>query len=217
VRVSPWLVATFLVVGACTKSETAQSKGANGAPASVSEGTAAAVVDNGRATFNLQAEGGVAWGSAVPKGHGYSLQGTDGNQRGKVKIDPDQVKIKDGAGATAAKAKAKAYGFKIYEGERAVAKIKHKSAGYLLSHADGSELGTLNTKGAGGVVGGATITVKTQDAMHVVVRDGETVGGVGVEVSPRAAAFLGVTELKYEQRLAAVIYFQEHLIKPREP
>lgn len=193
-RLRPFFTALVLL-GACDSGETA--------PAAASQAAT-------RAGFEV-AVGGSAWASAKPKDEGYSLKSPDGADLGKISVGADRVKLKDPSGTTKAKVKRKDYGFKVYQDdETAVLKVKRKGAGYKLKRDDGTELGELATKQAGGTVSGEAITVTSEGGRRIVERAGAQVGTVGAAIPEKAAGFLGVTELTVEQRVAAMVYVQEH-------
>ncbi|MCC6526073.1 MAG: hypothetical protein IT373_25725 [Polyangiaceae bacterium] len=195
-----WVVTLLATVGACSSDAASGAAGAGDATARQAP--------RSRVAFELVLGDGTVWAEATPKGDGYALS-AGGADRGKLKIEADRVKVSDASGATRAKAKAKDYGFKIYEGdETEVATAKRKGAGYKLSRND-TPLGELDTHGPGGQLGGEEITVVVGAERMVVKRAGKDVGAVGGGIRPEAAAFLGVTELTFEQRVAGMLFVEE--------
>ncbi len=164
-----------------------------------------------RAAFAVEDGSGSAWASATPDAGAYRLE-ANGAKSGKVAIESDRVKIKDAGGATIAKVKAKDYGFKIYEDdENAVMKAKRKGSGFKIQSADGAALGELATKGSNGEIAGQPVEVRDDNGARVVHRGGAPVGSVrGATFSDKAASFLALTELPMAQRVAAMVYVQEH-------
>lgn len=155
--------------------------------------------------------GGAVWATAKPRDDGYTLRSADGAGLGKISVGADRVKLKDSSGTTKAKVKKKDYGFKVYQDDEiAVLKVKRKSGGYKLKREDGTELGELATKQSGGTLSGEVVTVTLQEGRWVVEREGVPLGSVDGAIPVKAAGFLGVTELTIEQRVAAMIYIQEH-------
>ena len=164
-----------------------------------------------RAAFTVDDGNGATWAAATPSGDAYRLE-ANGTGAGKIAIESDRVKIKDAAGNTTAKVKAKDYGFKIYEDdETEVMKAKRKGSGFKIQSAEGTPLGELATKGAGGELNGEQVQVQDENGVRIVLRGGNRVGSVsGTSVSEKAASFLALTELPMPQRVAAMIYVQEH-------
>ena len=199
-RLRPFFTALVLLWG-CDSSE--PEPGQSGAVAASSSAQA-------RAAFEVAAAGS-QWATAKPKGDGYSLESADGAALGKISVGTDRVKLKDSGGTTKAKVKQKDYGFKVYQDdETAVLKVKRKGAGYKLKRDDGTELGELGTKTSGGTVSGEAVTVTSEGGRWIVNRGGVQVGAVDEAIPEKAVGFLGVTELSIEQRVAAMIYVQEH-------
>lgn len=152
---------------------------------------------------------GASWATATPGGEGYKLAGAGGTDLGKIKVGADRVKLKNAAGATEAKVKVKDYGFKIYsDDETAVAKAKRDGAGYKLKREGGDTFGKLSA--SGGTFGSDAITVNTTGGRIEVSRGGTVVGAVDASVGAKAASFLAATELTPQQRVAAMIFVQEH-------
>ncbi len=194
-----WAFASALAFSGCN------SDGSAPAPSSTVAAPGAA-----RGGFEVEDEQGNSWAAATPDGAVYRLA-SSGSESGKISIEADRVKVKDVAGATTAKIKAKDYGFKIYEDDEIeVMKAKRKGAGFKIQRADGTELGELATKGASGQIAGQPVEVASEDGKRVVHRAGSPVGAVTGAFSEKAASFLALTELPMAQRVAAMVYVQEH-------
>ena len=166
-----------------------------------------------RATLSIAGARGQAWARAVPRADGgYDLESPDGTDLGKIKVEAGKVKLKDASGATQAKVKSKDYGFKIYaDEETTLFKAKRKGAGFKIKGSEGNEVGELAVDGARGTIGTARIEAKEapEDGDAVIVtRDGAVVGKAGPGIAPRAALFLGMTEMSFEQRVAAMIHVE---------
>lgn len=178
-------------------------------PAEASPASDPSTVAPSRTAFEVTAGPGAPWATLEPKDEGYRLRGgsLDG---GKLKVGADRVKLASPSGGTVAKVKVKDYGFKIYRDDEAeVAKVKRKGAGFKLSDAAGTTWGEL--EGSGGTLGGEPVTVEAGGELFVVKRGGVVVGEVGSAMSPKAAAFLAVTEIAMEQRVAAMLFVQEKM------
>lgn len=163
-----------------------------------------------RSAFDVEDEGGNAWASATPDGSTYRLEAA-GSKLGKISVESDRVKAKDSAGTTTAKVKVKDYGFKIYkDDENAVMKVKRKGAGFKIQTAEGATIGELATTAGKGELSGEPVEVVQEGGKRVVRRGGASVGAVSGAFTDKAASFLALTELPMAQRVAAMVFVQEH-------
>ncbi|MCR9164269.1 MAG: hypothetical protein ACE37F_24735 [Nannocystaceae bacterium] len=198
-RRSLWALALVASLAGCESNDPSPA----GSPGTAEQGAS-------RSAFEVEDEGGNAWASATPEGSTYRLE-AGGAKSGKLSIEPDRVKAKDSAGSTTAKVKAKDYGFKIYkDDETAVMKVKRKGAGFKIQTAEGAAVGELATKSGKGELSGDAVEVVLEGGKRVVRRGGAKVGAVSGDFSDKAASFLALTELPMAQRVAAMVFVQEH-------
>jgi hypothetical protein len=141
-----------------------------------------------------------------PEGNGYGLTAGDGTSLGTVKIG-ERVVVHDASG-------------------RAVARVAHKPGGYELTDGDGiaalmgriaendQHVRLLTPTGAEFAVASGTqlkvsgeVVQATRQGDHVAVgRGGRRVVKVEGVVEPRAAAYLGATELDVYRRIALLVW-----------
>jgi hypothetical protein len=202
-RTSCLLVTLVVVLGACKRTGGAVGGAVDAAPsASVGASPAERLargpleVKSGDDEFDVRLE---------PVADGYRVTSRRGHLGGRVHVERGSVKLLDASGATASKVKAKDFGYKVYDGTDAVVlKAKRRGDGYAWKTGQDADLGRWER--GQGTVGGQDIRVQSLDGRTVVLRGGQPVGSVSGSVPMRAAAVLALTELTFQQRLAALLY-----------
>ena len=195
------LAAALFVLGLCTL-PACHSRDDDASPAPGGEGTASSKA--GR--FSLQFEGAELL-DFERRGDGFAIT-SGGKAWGTLKLESDRVKL-DQDGKEAAKAKAKDYGFKVYDGDRELFKVKRKGAGYEVRRADDSELGRFEANG--GRFASDAVTLESNGDASLLKRGGRTLVTVRGPLSSSAALMLAATEATLPQRLVMATIVQERI------
>lgn len=117
---------------------------------------------------------------------------------GTLKLGADRVKL-DQEGKETAKAKVKDYGFKVYDGDKELFKVKRKGADYDVRRADDTHLARFEAKS--GRFGNEAVTLESTGDTSVLKRGGRTLVTVRGPLSSSATLMLAVTEATLAQRL----------------
>lgn len=197
------LAAALLVLGLCTAPACHKSDRDDSASgAARDEGPAPSKA----ARFSLQFEKGELL-DFERHGDGFAIT-SGGKAWGTLKLESDRVKL-DQDGKESAKAKSKDYGFKVYDGERELFKVKRKGAGYEVRRADDSELGRFEANG--GRFASDAVTLESSGDASVLKRGGSTLVTVKGPLSSSAVLMLAATEATLPQRLVMATIVQERI------
>lgn len=140
----------------------------------------------------------------------FALDLLQSSKNAKLRIQHDRVKLQID-GQTVAKVKAKERGCKIYRGDEAMTmRVKYSRERFKLLDAQNNEIGFIHDNGSGNIDGSA-IEVQEVDGRRVVKRDGQQVASVSKQGQPLSAAFLALSRLSPEERVAAYIFAREWL------
>lgn len=157
--------------------------------------------------FSLEFEGGESL-DFERRGDDIIITTAGGKAWGKLKLEADRVKLEHD-GKEAAKAKAKDYGFKVYDGDRELFKVKRKGTGYEVRRADDTELGRFEAQA--GRVTNDIVTLESAAGASVLARGGHTLVTVRGGLSASAALMLAVTEATLPQRLVMASIVEERI------
>jgi len=157
--------------------------------------------------FSLQFEGAELL-EFQRRGDVFSITTAGGKAWGTLKLEQDRVKLEQD-GKETAKAKAKDYGFKVYDGERELFKVKRKGAGYEVRRADDSELGRFEAQA--GRFASDAVTLESAGESSVLKRGDRTLVTVRGPLSSTAALMLAATEATLPQRLVMAGIVQERI------
>lgn len=149
------------------------------------------------ASFTVEVEGAETL-SFQRQGDEIAIRTPDNGVWGTLKLDADRVKLDQG-GKETAKAKAKDYGFKVYDGDRVLFKVKRKGASYEVRRADDTPLGRIESNA--GRFGNEAVTFESASDAKVLERGGRTLVTVRGALGPTATLMLAVTEATLPQRL----------------
>ena len=155
--------------------------------------------------FTLQFEGAETL-DFERRGDELAIKSERSKAWGTLKLDKDRVKL-DQEGKETAKAKAKDYGFKVYEGDRELFKVKRKGADYDVRRADDTPLGRFEAKS--GRFGSDPVTLESTGDASVLKRGGRRLVTVRGPLSASATLMLAITEATLAQRLVMACIVQE--------
>ena len=155
--------------------------------------------------FTLQFEGAEAL-DFERHGDGFVIKSAGTKAWGTLKLDKDRVKL-DQEGKETAKAKAKDYGFKVYDGDQELFKVKRKGSDYDVRRADDTPLGRFEAQA--GRIGSEPVSLESTGDTSVLKRGGRTLVTVRGPLSASATLMLAVTEATLAQRLVMACIVQE--------
>ena len=128
---------------------------------------------------------------------------------GTLELEGDRVKLEQD-GKEAAKAKVKEYGFKVYDGDLEVFKVKRKKSGYEVRRPDDTELGRFEERS--GRFASDAVTLESSGEAAVLKRGGHTLVTVRGPLSSNAVFMLAATEATLPQRLVMATIVEELLV-----
>ncbi len=157
--------------------------------------------------FSLQFEGAESL-DFERHGDEFTIATSAGKAWGTLKLAADRVKLEQD-GKETAKAKAKEYGFKVYDGDRELFKVKRKGNGYEVRRADDTEMGRFDAQS--GRFASDEVTLQSTATASVLERGGRKLVTVQGPLSSSAALMLTVTEATLPQRLVMAAIVEERI------
>ena len=158
--------------------------------------------------FSLQFEGAEVL-DFERRGDELIVTAAGGKAWGTLELEGDRVKLEQD-GKETAKAKVKDYGFKVYDGDRELFKVKRKGTGYEVRRADDTELGRFEERS--GRFAGDAVTLEPTGEAAVLKRGGHTLVTVRGPLDSGAVFMLAATEATLPQRLVMATIVAELLV-----
>jgi hypothetical protein len=194
------LVLMLAALGACKR-----TSGTGAAPDAAPSASASPAKRLARGVFEVRDGDGDPDLRFQPLADGYRVETQRGSMAGRVHVERGKVKLLDPSGVATAKVKDKDFGYKVYDAaDNVVLKAKRRGDGYVWKTA--ADVDLARWERGQGTVHGQEIRVEPRNGQQVVLRGGQPVGSVSASVPAGAAALLALTELSFEQRLAALLY-----------